>query len=73
MGALILDGSVVGERSFVAAGALVKEGFEVPPETLVAGVPAKVIRDLRPEELDRVTQTAHNYIGYVEEYRQGLK
>ena len=73
MGAMILDGSVVGERSFVAAGALVKEGFEVPPATLVAGVPAKIIRDLRPAELERVTQTAHNYIGYVEEYRQGLE
>lgn len=41
-GAVVLDGARIGARSMVAAGALVTSNFEVPPGTLVAGVPAKV-------------------------------
>jgi len=49
--AVLLDGSVVGEGAFVAAGSLVKADFEVPARTLVAGTPARVMRDLTDEEL----------------------
>jgi acetyltransferase-like isoleucine patch superfamily enzyme len=45
---VILDGVRVGRRSVVAAGAVVTE--DVPPHSLVAGVPARVIRNLRPGE-----------------------
>ena len=51
MRAVLLDGCVIGEGAFVAAGSLVKADFEVPPRTLVAGTPAKVVRDLTDEEL----------------------
>lgn len=69
IGAVVLDGALVKNNSFVAAGALVKEGFVVPERTLVAGVPAKVIRDLTSEEIQDIEQTAKNYIKYVETYR----
>lgn len=46
MGAVVLNGAVVGAGSLVAAGAVVREGMEVPPNSLVAGVPAEVRRDL---------------------------
>lgn len=46
MGAVVLNGAVVGARSLVAAGAVVREGMVVPPDSLVAGVPAKVVREL---------------------------
>lgn len=46
MGAVVLNGAVVGAGSLVAAGAVVREGMVVPPNSLVAGVPAKVVRDL---------------------------
>jgi carbonic anhydrase/acetyltransferase-like protein (isoleucine patch superfamily) len=45
MGATVLDGSVVGETAMVGANALVTEGTEVPPRTLVAGVPAEPVRE----------------------------
>jgi carbonic anhydrase/acetyltransferase-like protein (isoleucine patch superfamily) len=46
MGAVVLNGAVVGAGSLVAAGAVVREGQQIPPNSLVAGVPAAVRRDL---------------------------
>jgi carbonic anhydrase/acetyltransferase-like protein (isoleucine patch superfamily) len=69
MGAKVLDNAVVGTDSLVAAGALVREGFRVPSGTLVAGVPARVIRDLTDQERSAVAQGAVNYESYVERYR----
>jgi phenylacetic acid degradation protein len=51
MGSTIMDGAVIGENAFVAAMSFVKAGFAVPAGTLVAGVPARVMRELRPEEI----------------------
>ena len=51
MGAIVLNGAVIGAGSIVAAGALVPQGVVVPPRSLVAGVPAKVRRELSDAEL----------------------
>jgi phenylacetic acid degradation protein len=51
MNAVVNDNAVIGESAFVAAMAFVKAGMQVPPRTLVAGVPAKVMRELSAEEL----------------------
>ena len=51
MNAVIMDNAVVGESSIVAASAFVKAGMEIPPRVLVAGMPAKVIRELSDEEI----------------------
>ena len=48
---VIMDGAVIGEDSFVAAMAFVKAGTLVPPRSLVAGIPAKVLRELTDEEI----------------------
>ncbi|MCX7735947.1 MAG: gamma carbonic anhydrase family protein [Candidatus Kapabacteria bacterium] len=73
IGAIILNGAMVSSNSIVAAGALVKENFNVPSGVLVAGVPAKIIRDLKPEEIEMIERTAKNYVHYVEEYRNQIK
>jgi phenylacetic acid degradation protein len=49
--AVVMDGVVVGEEAFVGASSFVRAGFAVPPRTLVTGVPARVVRELRAEEL----------------------
>ena len=49
--AVVLDGAVVGKYAFVGAHSLVRAEFEVPPRTLAAGAPAKVVRDLTDVEL----------------------
>lgn len=46
MGAVVLDGAVIGAGSIVAAGSVVTGGTKVPPGSLVAGIPAKVIKDV---------------------------
>ena len=51
MNAVIMDNAVVGESSIVAASAFVKAGAEIPPRSLAAGMPAKVIRPLSDEEI----------------------
>jgi carbonic anhydrase/acetyltransferase-like protein (isoleucine patch superfamily) len=72
MNACVLDNSIIGSNSIVGAGSVVKENFVVPDGVLVAGVPAKIIRDLKPEEIQRITSTAPNYIKYAEEYRNSI-
>ncbi len=50
IGAIVLGGARVGRGAFVAAGALVPPGKTVPPDTLWAGVPGKVVRDLNDDD-----------------------
>ncbi|MEO6487331.1 MAG: gamma carbonic anhydrase family protein [Thermoanaerobaculia bacterium] len=68
IGAKILSHAVIGEHALVAAGAVVTEGMEVPPRTLVAGVPAKIKRDLTPEELLRMERGWRVYVELKNEY-----
>lgn len=51
MNAVIMDNAVIGESAIVAACAFVKAGVEIPPRSLAAGMPAKVIRPLSEEEI----------------------
>lgn len=51
MSAVINDNAVVGESAFVAAMAFVKAGMVVPARTLVAGIPARIVRELSDAEL----------------------
>jgi len=69
MGAILLSGSVVRAGSIVAAGAVVKENFEVPPRTMVAGVPARVLREVREEELASIRGSVEEYVRKIEQYR----
>ncbi len=62
MHATVLNGAVVGEEAVVAAGALVPPGMVVPPRTLVAGVPAKVRRELGPEEVEHTRRNVRAYL-----------
>ncbi|MFQ5329379.1 MAG: gamma carbonic anhydrase family protein [Thermodesulfobacteriota bacterium] len=71
MGAVILDGAVVEEDTVIGAGALVTENMVVPSGSLVVGVPGKVRRELTDEERDGLLQSAQNYIGYSNAYREG--
>lgn len=73
IGAIILDGAVVEEKSMVAAGTVVKPNFVIPSGKLVAGVPAKVVRDLTDEEMKEFEQSAQRYKKYTEITVKSLK
>lgn len=62
MGAVVLDGVVVGERSIIGANALVTGGMEIPPGSLVLGSPGKVVRSLTIEEQEGVKHWAEKYV-----------
>ncbi len=64
MNATVLNGAVIGAGSTVAAGAVVPQGMNVPPRSLVAGVPAKVRRELNDAEVqgNRANAAAYEYL-----------
>ena len=62
MGATILDGAFIGKGSIVGAHALVTKGTRIPPGSLVMGMPAKVVRPLRPEEIADIRSWAEHYL-----------
>ena len=69
MGATIMNGAVIGADSIVGAGALVTEGTQVPPRSLILGVPAKVKRELTDEEVAGIARSASLYAEYASWYR----
>lgn len=73
IGAIILDGAILEEKSMVSAGAVVTPNFTVPSGKLVAGVPAKIIRDLKQTEIDDIENLAYRYKKYSEETIESLK
>jgi carbonic anhydrase/acetyltransferase-like protein (isoleucine patch superfamily) len=68
MGAIILDGALIGSDSIVAAGALIREGQEFPSGVLVAGFPAEIKRKLRAEEIEKNRIYSTNYVEYKRKY-----
>jgi carbonic anhydrase/acetyltransferase-like protein (isoleucine patch superfamily) len=72
MNATVLNGAVVGAGSLVAAGTVVREGAVIPPRSLVAGVPGKVLRELTDQERERVTRGADVYIDLAARHRAAL-
>jgi len=70
IGAIVLNGARVGKGSVVAAGALVTEGMQIPPGSMVMGVPAKIRREVTPEEQQRFRDNAQNYVNYRQTYRE---
>lgn len=62
MGATLLNNCVIGEGSIIAAGALVTERAIIPPGSMVMGCPGKVVRTIRPEELDANRASAEHYV-----------
>jgi len=61
IGAVLLAGTTIGEGAIVAAGAVVRENTDVPPRTMVAGVPARVIRPVTEKELEAAAWRAQRY------------
>lgn len=70
MGSIIMDGSRVGARSIIGAGALVTMDTEIPPGSLVLGSPAKVVRALSNDEQKSLKKWAENYVQLSRKYLQ---
>ena len=66
MNAVTLRGVKVGEHSVIAAGALLTQGMEVPPWSMVMGVPARVTRRVAGEEMGQIGRAIDRYMGMLQ-------
>lgn len=68
MHATVLNGAVIGEGSIIGAGALVKEGSMIPPNSLVVGMPARVVRQTTERDIAMIDLTSLHYVEAAQEY-----
>ena len=67
---MLLNGSVVGENSIVGACALLTEGKVHPPNSLILGAPARVVRELTPAEIESNRASAARYVARAAAFSQ---
>ncbi len=71
MGATILDHAVIGSNSIIAANSLILSGTKVEPNSVYAGVPAKKVKDIEPEQTsEMINKIANNYLMYSGWYKE---
>jgi carbonic anhydrase/acetyltransferase-like protein (isoleucine patch superfamily) len=70
MRATVLNGAHIGSGSVVAAGSVVTPGMVVPPQSLVMGLPAKVVRLVTPQDRELIRGTAQHYVEFGRRYRE---
>ncbi len=73
IGAVVLNGAKIGKNCLVGAGSLVTEGKEFPDGSMIMGTPAKVVRQLTPEQIEGLRQSAQHYIANAHRFKSGLK
>ena len=73
IGSVIMNGAKIGKNCIVGAGSLVTEGKEFPDNSLIMGAPAKVVRTLDADALEKMKNNASNYIKNGARYAQGLR
>lgn len=72
--ATLLDDVVVGEGSIVAANAMVPMGMRIPPRSMVAGIPARIKKELSANDVKFIDSFAKNYLEEKDDYlREGIK
>jgi carbonic anhydrase/acetyltransferase-like protein (isoleucine patch superfamily) len=69
MGAIVMNGATIGSGSIIGAGAVVTEGMQIPANSVVVGVPARVVKETTEAQRDFIAKNAEAYIeigrGYV--------
>ena len=70
MGSIIMDDAIVGEGSIIGAGAVVPPNMEIPPRSLVVGLPGKIVRQTTDEEFEMIIERAQHYIDFALEYKK---
>ena len=72
IGAMVLNGARVGRNCLIGAGALVAEHKVIPDNSLVVGMPGKVVRELTEKELAGLKRSAQSYVANWKRYATGL-
>ncbi|MGC8766741.1 MAG: gamma carbonic anhydrase family protein [Brevinematia bacterium] len=72
MGAIVLDGAKIGSNVIIGAGTVVPPKMEIPNGVLVLGVPGKIVRELRQEEIEGIKVNALDYVKLAKIMRGGV-
>jgi len=70
---VVMNGAKIGRNCLVGAGSLVTEGKEFPDGSMIMGAPAKVVRELTPEQIAGLQRAAAHYVANAQRFRAGLK
>ena len=73
IGAVVLNGAKIGKNCLVGAGSLVTEGKEFPDGSMILGSPAKVVRQLTPEQIEGLRRSARHYVENARRFKNGLR
>ncbi|MGN1056742.1 MAG: gamma carbonic anhydrase family protein [Comamonas sp.] len=73
IGAIVLNGAKIGKNCLVGAGALVTEGKEFPDGSMIIGSPARVVKQLTPEQIEGLRRSAQHYIDNARRFKTGLR
>lgn len=73
MNAVVMDGALIGAESLVAAMSFVRSGMQVPPRSMVVGMPARVLRELTDEEVAQKTRETEEYIALAQRSRDTMR
>jgi carbonic anhydrase/acetyltransferase-like protein (isoleucine patch superfamily) len=71
MGSVLLNHVTIGTGSVIAAGAVIPEGMQVPAQSLVMGVPGRIVRSVDPSLANRITETWSHYVRQARAHRSG--
>lgn len=71
--AVVMNGAQIGKNSIVGAGALVTEGKVFPDNVLIIGSPARVVRDLGPQDVIGVANNAADYVQRAQRFKVTLE
>jgi carbonic anhydrase/acetyltransferase-like protein (isoleucine patch superfamily) len=72
IGATLMNGSAIGKECIVGAHALITEGKTFPDGVVIMGAPAKVVRELTPDDRTKLRANSERYIERAKRYRQEL-
>ncbi len=73
IGAVVLNGAKIGKNCLVGAGSLVTEGKEFPDGSMILGSPARVVRQLTPEQIEGLRTSARHYMENARRFKAGLR
>jgi len=71
--AVVLNGAKIGRNCLVGAGALVTEDKEFPEGMLILGSPAKAVRPVSPQDIERIRRGAQHYVARAQRFKSGLQ
>jgi len=68
MGAIIINGAKIGEGSIIGAGAVITEGKIIPANSVVIGVPGRIVRQTDQDQQQHILNNAVSYVELAREY-----